>query len=1284
MPLAPATPGRTFVYVSSSEVQTHIGWTGAVPADDTILQMLGRYYSQGATDLFLYGIDSAISGSTFTATAILHIQRAAYLASLWSMKLHIAMQVSNNTYNAINSYNTNNAPSAAEKIGWVMEDEWWNNGYDDFIRIRDLTTTWQPFFIASGTEYGPYTGFTKDNGDSYGEDFSITAVSAAGAITTFTTSVNHGFIAGGSCEIVGVTGFANNPNGQFVMTAASGNQFQISHIAGAGAYGGGAFASSVYTGPGEIAELQGLFTNWYIHDYVLVPRYSQMRNRLLQFTIPVNVAPIPSMESTTAVPPQLNNFSGNFRMGQDPGGVVTYTTKSWEQCYQYICIDTQALGLLPNQSGTPRYFNLETDPGILANITMIGIVIFSGSMERGRPVTNGARIMVYAGADQTFGSTFGIIALSDAYVYDDWLPPPGGVMTYTWSVISGPPGYTIANFSNANALNPSFTFSAPSLGGWVLQLSAFDGITTTTDQMALVIEGVSGGMTITLTEDKAPTCTGDCDAEATVTIAGGVAPYTVVWSSGTLPLTHVTGLLTDTQTGLCSGLVTVTVTDSTGGTPLSATESITVSSPAPLVITLSSTNPLCPGGATGTITMVVTGGSFGIASTDWTKDAVAIFPADPYNLVNLTLGFYEVTVTDNGGCVRTASVRISEPTAMTATAVITDPSCFGAADGSISITVSDGTPGYSYSWLDPNTGLAFVPPQIASKIYNLAADNYTVVVTDANGCTQNFVFSVVDPDAIVVTVTPIGPTDLCLGAATVDFQAQVVSGGTPPYIYQWSPAAGLTPSATVDYVTFTPVVAGPYTFTCTVTDALGCQGFATVGGTVIASFDVLPILQVSGVLGSCPGASVTVTVTNAGSFGSFLWQPDGQTTDSIVVDYEGTFTVLAYDPSGSGCYTTASVEILITPTTIQLIGVTDNSCGGDNDAGAINITTFGGCPAYTWEWTDVDGNVVGTSEDISGLATGQYTVVATDSLGQTASKTYNVYTDSPEIAISFTNIDGSTGGTATATVTGGTAPYVIVWLGPDGTTYSGATITDLFVEGIYRVTVTDANGCTASDIVCISRVYSFGMSECEFKCFLQQMSCCQADMVYRMTEAAKGGKEDCVQKVALMETFLEMLECYYPEGTVVRAGKKAYYMLTINSYSNGGTLVIVLLGDTIVNYTFNTGFTFEQNLDNIVALVVAAGLTASYETDGSSYATLIINAPTEGAGYNCVTMTVTNTSSNIEVLTTRGFTGGVDELIADPPCLTDDEINHIMEQMRCICGCDCTNLTTLTDDTLNY
>lgn len=1084
---APSTPAKRYAYVSSSDVNTYIGTSGALKTDNQQRVLIGEAYAQRITHLNLYGFDGTISTNVFSVSAKAHLLRFVQLCFEQNIRCVVPMgNITNNRLNAIIDFNINVATTSNETIDYVLEDEFWNNGYGDFVRVRDVQAANHAALLASGCRSIPYLGFTKQNGDSYGEDFVITAVTAGVSSMTFTTSVNHNFIAGATCELAGVTGFASNPSGQHVMTAAAANQFTISFAAGGGSYGGGGTVSSVYTGTTELRELQSLFDELHFHCYALIPFWSYVDSRIAELTIPRECAFIISGESTTQIPGQSNNFSGNILVGQTPGGVIAYAPQDLVIAYQYIVVDTSVgtgLGYTPNQTGTPRYANADTTPSIIANTIVVGISLFTLTMMRNRAMKNGIRILVHAGANQTMTSTFGTISINDAFAFDDWLPI-GRIINYSWSVFSAPPGATTQVFSNpsgtivtANA-TPSdvatdFNFSAPALGNWILRLTVSDGDKTSTSDMNLFIEG-SGGMTVTLTELKPITCDGDCDSEVRATItSGGIAPFTFAYSNGT---TH-SGIVitTDDLTDLCEGVISVTVTDSLGAT---SSASFNVVPPPPLVITLTPTNPTCPGGSDGEIVATVTGGSpLGYAAMDWTKDGIGFVPADPLNPTGLSLGLYELTVTDNQGCVKVAQVNITEPVAITEIHVITDPSCAGLSDGTITITTAGGTGLHTYQWLNP-IGIP-VPGGIASKITGVYAGNWTVEVTDANGCTQTFPFTVTDPAVINVDIfAPV--VDFCIGGSA-DFQAEILSGGIAPLTYSWSPTTDLDyPNS--DRVVFTPTVAGGYLYTVTVTDANGCVGSAFVSGTVSPAFTTVPIIMASGALTGCIGNSITLTVTNPGDFQSLLWST-GETTTSIVVDYEDIFYVLGFSPDTDGCYTTTTYQVLIQPTTITLNSIVQNRCGGSGTGGAIDVTTSGGCSPYTWVWRDALGNPVGTSEDISGLADGNYTLIATDSNGQTATAVFTIFTTAPSLTLSSVNMTLTTSGSITSNVSGGTPGYTYLWntgaITPD--------LTNITTPGYYELTVTDTNGCTVTAGVIMIPADSV---------LINIFMCCAADLTY--------------------------------------------------------------------------------------------------------------------------------------------------------------------------------------------
>lgn len=1380
MPAANPTPDNLYGYVRSGDVTTYVGLTGGVLPDAQQRVLIGIAYSQGFTHLFLYGVDGQLSGNVFNAAMKTRLIQFIRLCMPWGIRIGIPIgTISNNTLNAIHDFNQTVATNSSETIDYITEDEWWNTGYGDFVRIRTIQTAWHANLLASGCISHAYCGHTKVNGDNYGDDRTITAIVGAGATTTVTTSGNHNFVVGGTVRIYGVGGFANNPNGLFVVTAAAGNQFSFAHTVGAGSFngspthsfltiapggttvtfttttnhnygdgqdvtisgvtgftsnpngtysitvlsatqfrithtvsggswtGGGsvtgtAKANSTYTGTTELVEYQTLFDVFHLHDYVITPYYGYVRRRCREFTVAVEVAWIISLESTTAVPAQSNNFSGNFMMGQNAAGVPAYAPKSFTQAYQYITIDTNALGYTPNQVVSPTmYFNADADPNVVANVTVVGLTVFTLSFAINRLQVNGTRMMVYAGADHTSPSTFGTITIDDAYAYDDWLPL-GRTLFYSWSVVSGPVGYTIAIFSNQSGTittpnaDPSdvatdFQFSAPTLGNWVLRLTLFDGDVTQTKDVQLFIEG-AGSMTITLTELKPITCDGDCDGELRTTItSGGAGPFDYVY---TLPdgttVSHLGVVGTqDDITGLCSGLVQVTVTDSLG---VVASASYNLLNPPAMVIQLVPDNPDCPGGNDGTIAMTITGGSpLGIFSIVWRRNGIIIAPADPYNLAGLTIGNYEVTVTDNQGCVRVASVIIIEPVAITETHVIIPPSCNGFGDGSIQVTTAGGTGVHTYQWW---TGGSPITGANAGKISNIIAGSYVLVVTDENGCTQSFPFTVSPPPPIDVQIVAIGPTDFCLGSTDgLLLQAVVISGGQAPFTYTWSGPPTLTPQD--EFCIFNPLVAGPYIITVDVKDANSCVGQAQISGNITDGFTTVPQLSLSGPLGACPGDGVTITIDNFGDFDSVLWST-GETTASIFVDYEDTISVTGF--SVDGCFTVASIPIVITPTTIQLDGITNNTCGGNGASGAIDISVYGGCPGpgYIYQWFNSSGDLIGNTEDISGLADGIYTVVVTDSIGQTATGSWQIFTTAPTIEVVFTDIDGLTGGTATANPLTGTSPFTYEWYGPDGCFIStGATIDDLFQYGTYTVVATDANGCKVTATFCFTGPnYSFNMNECELREFLKIASCCFGDKVHETIDMRKNGRlQDCMERKSfLLMSNIEELANWFPEGMVTCEGCRPYFIFNLTQYASDTELTIRIYTDSagellVFNFPWTLG-SLQANVDALVAEINLSGVYtafADYYTIGAAQTPRIwIYAPI-GDEYNGIQVRITIAGQTaVEVLTTNGFQGGCDRKVAPAPCITEDQAGKMVEWIKQTCGqCNCGSVLDILRDTVD-
>ncbi|PCH98178.1 MAG: hypothetical protein COB85_02040 [Bacteroidetes bacterium] len=290
----------------------------------------------------------------------------------------------------------------------------------------------------------------------------------------------------------------------------------------------------------------------------------------------------------------------------------------------------------------------------------------------------------------------------------------------------------------------------------------------------------------------APSCPGDSNGSASVSVdSGGVAPFTYLWDD---PGTQTNAIVT----GLSDGTYTATITDSAG---CESVIIITITDPLSPVLSMTTTASSCPGATDGTATVSITSGGISPFSYLWNDpgtqtDSVA---------TGLAAGTYSVLITDSNSCTTIDSVTVSEgvsTTTLSLTSMAT--TCIGVCDGQATVTVSGGTPPYTYSWNDPGT-------QTNATAINLCIGSFTATVSDAQGCSISDTVSVVGPSALVATVTNIDSASLGTsdGSATVS-----VTGGNPPYTYLWNDGQAQTNA------TATGLPAG--TYTCTVTDASGC------------------------------------------------------------------------------------------------------------------------------------------------------------------------------------------------------------------------------------------------------------------------------------------------------------------------------------------------------------------------------------------------------------------------------------------------------------------------------
>jgi len=262
------------------------------------------------------------------------------------------------------------------------------------------------------------------------------------------------------------------------------------------------------------------------------------------------------------------------------------------------------------------------------------------------------------------------------------------------------------------------------------------------------------GPPFTITATINPTATANagtpktvCAGSPSILLAGtiGGAATSATWSGGagtfTPDNTALNAVYTPSAAEIAAGTITLTLTtndpDGAGPCPAAAS-SVTITIGQAPSLTFLPTNIACYGDATGSVDLTVTGG-VSPYSYSWTASGGGIVPPAQINtedLTGLVAGTYTVTATGNNGCTSTASVTINQPTtALQASATATGTQCAESSTGNITLTVTGGTSGYTYTWTASNGGTIPVGQTNSQNLISLVAGTYTVTVTDAGGCT---------------------------------------------------------------------------------------------------------------------------------------------------------------------------------------------------------------------------------------------------------------------------------------------------------------------------------------------------------------------------------------------------------------------------------------------------------------------------------------------------------------------------------------------------------------------
>ncbi len=447
----------------------------------------------------------------------------------------------------------------------------------------------------------------------------------------------------------------------------------------------------------------------------------------------------------------------------------------------------------------------------------------------------------------------------------------------------------------------------------------------------------------------------------------------------------------------------------------------------PLVsVTPNTTNVSCFGGSNGTASITPGGGTPSF-TYHWSSNSTTA------SISNLQAGTYTVTATDAVGCSATASIAVSQPTALIPSSTVTNILCNGTNTGAINLNVTGGTAGYSYNW---GGGIT------SQNRTSLAAGIYVVTVTDANSCTTSSTTTVTQPPAILSST--VATNVLCNGGNTGAVNLNV-TGGTPGYMYNWG--GGITTQNR------TSLAAG--TYTVTITDVNSCTNTASATVTQQAAISTSTTITNVPCNGENTGA-INLNVTGGTTGYAYNWG-GGIVSQNRTSLTAGTYSVTITD--ANSCSVTASA-VVAQPTPLSPVtSVTNVLCNGAN-TGAVNLNVTGGVANYTYNW---GGGVV--TQNRTSLTAGTYIVTVTDANSCTVTASATV---SEPVAINVNvtasnALCGQSNGSVSAIVSGGTPNYSYTWSNGANT----ASISNLNV-GSYSVTVNDNNGCSSTGVAPIN------------------------------------------------------------------------------------------------------------------------------------------------------------------------------------------------------------------------
>lgn len=446
-----------------------------------------------------------------------------------------------------------------------------------------------------------------------------------------------------------------------------------------------------------------------------------------------------------------------------------------------------------------------------------------------------------------------------------------------------------------------------------------------------------------------------------------------------------------------------------------------------IVLSFSVTNNLCYGDANGSIDLTVSGDGTAPYTYQWSGPYS--FSSNNEDISNLPAGWYKVTVTDANNLQKVDSAYVSEGNAILLVFNPTNTSCYGINDGSIDLTVSGGASPYTYLW---TTGA------VTEDINGLAPGAYSVTVTDANHCTTTGTTTIASPAALSIIEVISPPSCVPGNDGSIDI---TVLGGTAPFTYAWS-----TGSTNEDLSSL-----NVGTYSVTVTDLNNC----TISKTFNVINPLAPTLSAIVEAPSCsPGndGSIDIIVSGGTIPYSFIWN-DGDINEDRLNLTAGTYSVTVTDANNCSAVKANIVVPQNNPPSLSYIEKKP-SCNPGSD-GEIDLIIYNGTMPFTYFWS-----TGATTQDLTGLIPGTYSVTVTDSKNCTSTLNVNLTQDIPVVNITYNGSTTFCQGNSLLLFASNEGGFSFEWQ-IDGNSILNSNVPVWAADqtGTYTVVVTNASGC---------------------------------------------------------------------------------------------------------------------------------------------------------------------------------------------------------------------------------